>query len=81
MATRLTILMSSGSKKGTRIYVSLKNPGRRTPPGSTSGSLWGQIAVYRAFCITLENLINIPLNKKAVNKILSLHVPQKQGPY
>jgi hypothetical protein len=56
-SVRLKILMTSGSKKGTQIYFSLKSPGKRTPPGSPTGPLWRGRPVYRAFCISLKNLI------------------------
>ena len=66
MAPRFKILISSGSKKGTQIYFfSLKNPGKRT---LLPGPLWRKTTLYRAFCISLKNLIKIPLNKKAVRK-------------
>jgi hypothetical protein len=31
------------------------------PPGSPTGPLWREIIVYRAFCISLRDLIKIPL--------------------
>jgi hypothetical protein len=52
MAFKLKILMSSGSKKGTQIYLSFlsKSPGKRIPPpGSPTGPLWREIPVYKAF--------------------------------
>jgi hypothetical protein len=36
--------------------------------------------VYRAFCISLENLIKIPLNKKALGKKRSFLFPQIGAP-
>jgi hypothetical protein len=62
--------MTPGSKKGTQIYFSFlsKIPEEEFPPGSPTGPLWREIPIYRAFCISLENLIKIPLNKKALRK-------------
>jgi hypothetical protein len=53
------ILMASGSKKGTQIYFSFlsKVPSNELPPGSPTGPLWRGRPVYRAFCISLKNLI------------------------
>jgi hypothetical protein len=51
--------MASGSKKGTQIYFSFlsKVPANEPPPGSPTGLLWRGRPVYRAFCISLKNLI------------------------
>jgi hypothetical protein len=59
MAPRLKILMVSGSKKGTQIYFSFlsKVLANEPPLGSPTGPLWGGRPVYRAFCISLKNLI------------------------
>jgi hypothetical protein len=59
MATRLKILMACGSKKGTQIHFSFlsKVPANEPPPGSPTGPLWRGRAFYRAFCISLKNLI------------------------
>jgi len=59
MAPRLKILMSSGSKKGTQIYFSFlsKVLADELPPGSPTGPLWRGRPTYRAFCISLKNLI------------------------
>jgi len=59
MAPRLKILMASRSKKGTQIYFSFnsKVPANEPPPGSPTEPLWRGRPVYRAFCISLKNLI------------------------
>jgi len=59
MAPRLKILMASESKKGTQIYFSFlsKVSENEPPPGSPTGPLWRERPVYRAFCISLKNLI------------------------
>jgi len=59
MAPRLKILMASGSKKGTQIYFSflLEVPANKPPPGSPTGPRWRGRPIYRAFCISLKNLI------------------------
>jgi len=51
--------MASGSKKGTQIYFSFlsKVPASEPPPGSSTEPLWRERPVYRAFCISLKNLI------------------------
>ena len=56
---RLKILMTSGSKKETQIYFSFlpKVPSNEPPPGSPTGPLWRGKPVYKAFCISLKNLI------------------------
>ena len=78
MAPRFKILISSGSKKGTQIYFfSLKNPGKRT---LLPGPLWRKTTLYRAFCISLKNLIKIPLNKKAVRKKRPPMFPKSGAP-
>ena len=72
MAPRIKILMSCRSKatKGTQIYFPFlsKVPADEPPPGSQTGPLWREIPVYSPFCISLENLIKIPLYKKAQRK-------------
>jgi len=70
MAPRLKILMSSGSKKGNQIYFPFlsKIQADEPRPGPPTGPLWREIPVYRTFCISLENLIKIPLHKKALRK-------------
>jgi hypothetical protein len=62
--------MSSGSKKGTQIYYPFLSqvPANEPPTVSSTGPIWREIPVYRAFCISLENLIKIPLNKKTLRK-------------
>jgi len=59
MAPKLKILIASGSKKGNQIYFSFLSevPANEPPPGSLTGSLWRGRPVYRAFCISLINLI------------------------
>jgi hypothetical protein len=56
---RLTILMTSGSKKGTQIYFSFlsKVLANKPPPGSPTGPLWRGRPVYKEFCMSLKNLI------------------------
>jgi hypothetical protein len=49
-------------------------------PGSPTRSLWSEIPVYRAFCILLENLIKIPLNKKALRKKRRAMFPKSRVP-
>jgi hypothetical protein len=70
MASIFKILMSSWSMKGTQIYFSFLSNNRTNepPPVSPTGPLWREILVYRAFCISLEDLIKIPLNKMALRK-------------
>jgi hypothetical protein len=59
MAPRLKILMASGSKKGTQIYFSFlsKVLENEPPPGSPTWPLWRGRHIYRAFCMSLKNLI------------------------
>jgi hypothetical protein len=59
VAPRLKILMVSGSKKGTHTYFSFlsKVPANETPPGSPTGPLWRRRPFYRAFCISVKNII------------------------
>jgi len=60
MIPRIKILMFSGSKKETRYTsLSLKIPANETPLGSLTGTLWREIPVYRAFCISFDNIIKI----------------------
>jgi hypothetical protein len=82
MASRLKILMASGSKKGTQIYFSFlsKVPTKEPPPGSPTGPLWREILVYRAFCISLKDLIKIPLIRRPQERSAHPRSP-KQGPY
>ena len=51
MASRLKILMSSGSKKGTQIYYPFLSrvPASESPPGSPMGPLWRELPLSRAF--------------------------------
>jgi len=59
LAPRLKILMASGPKKGSQIYFAFLSevPANEPPPGSPTGPLWRGRPVYRAFCISLKNLI------------------------
>jgi len=59
MTHRLKILMVSGSKKGTQIYFSClsKVPANEPPSGSPTGPQWRERPVYRAFRLSLKNLI------------------------
>jgi len=59
IAPRLKILMASRSKKGTQVYFSFLSKAltNRPPPGSPSGPLWREGPVYRAFCISVKNII------------------------
>jgi len=59
MAPSLKILMTSRSKKGTQIYFSFlsKVPANEPTPGSPTGPQCSGRPVYRAFCISLKNLI------------------------
>jgi len=64
MTPKIKILMASRSKKGTQMYFSfLSNiPANKPPPGSPTGPLWRGRPAYRAFCISLKNLIfQVPL--------------------
>jgi hypothetical protein len=80
MAPRLKILMPSGSKKGSQIYFSFLSKSYQTNPLQVpQQGPYGERAVYRAFCISLENLIKIPLNKKALRKKRP-SAPQKHMP-
>jgi len=66
MAPKLKILMSFGSMKGSQIYFSFhsKMPANECPPGFPTQPLWRQILVYGVFCISLKNLIKIPLIRR-----------------
>jgi len=59
MVTRLKIFMSSGSKKGTQLYFPFlsKVLANEPPPGSPTGPLCRERPIYRAFCISLKNLV------------------------
>jgi len=82
VAPRLKILMSSGSQKETQMYFffSLESPGKQTPSEFPKRALWREISVYTAFCISLENLIKIPLNKKALRKKRPSMFPKSGAP-
>jgi hypothetical protein len=75
--------MSSGSKKGTQIYFffSVKNPGKQTSSKFPNRATMKRDTHLQGICVSLKNLIKIPLNKNALKKKRPLHVPQKQGPY
>jgi hypothetical protein len=59
MAPRLKILKASGSKKGVQVYFSFlsKVPANEPTPGSPTELVWRGGPAYRAFCISLKNLI------------------------
>jgi len=59
MAPRLKIFMVSRPKKGTQIFFSFlsKVQANEPPPGYPTGPLWRERPIYRAFCISLKNLI------------------------
>jgi hypothetical protein len=82
MAPRLKISMSSGSKKGTQMYFffSLKSLGKQDPPSSPTEPLLGEMPLYVAFCISLEKLIKIPLNKKALREKGPSVFPKSESP-
>jgi hypothetical protein len=39
-----------------------------------------KLPIYRAFCICLENLVKIPLNKKALRKKCPSMFPKSRAP-
>ena len=82
MAPSLKILMSSGSQKGTQICFSfsLKNPGKQTPSRFPNGVLMDRDTHLQGICISLENLIKIPLNKKALRKKCTSMFPKSGAP-
>jgi len=82
MAPRLKIVMSSGSKKGTQIYFffSLKNPGKRTLSRLPNRVPMDRDTHLLGICISLENLIKIPLNKKALRKKCTSMFPKSGAP-
>ena len=57
-----------------------KIPANKPSPGSPTGPLWTEIPVYRSFCISLENLIKFPLNKKALKKKCPSMFPKSGAP-
>jgi len=58
--------MTSVSKKGTQIYYffSLESPSKLTPSTFPSGAPKREILVYRAFCVSLKELIKIPVIRR-----------------
>ena len=83
MAPRLKILMSPGSKKRTQIYFFFsikKNPAKRTPSGFPNRTPVERDTHLQGICVSLENLIKIPLIKKALRKKRLSMFPQKTGP-
>ena len=82
MASRLKILMSSGSKKGTQIYFSfsLKNLGKRTPSRFPNRVPMDRHTRLQGICISLKKLIKIPLNKKALRKKRTSMFPKSGAP-
>jgi len=81
-STRLKILMSSGFKKGTQIYFFFfsKIPTNEAPPGPPTWPVWREIPVYRAFCVSLDDLVKIPVNKKALRKERPTTFPKSGSP-
>ena len=78
MAPRLKILISSEPKKGTQIYFSFLS---KIPPNEPpTGSLRREIPVYGVLCISIDNLIKIPLNKKALRKKRLCMFPKSRAP-
>jgi hypothetical protein len=79
MAPRLKCPL--GPRKEPRYNFSFlsKIPANEPPPVSPTGPLWREIPVHRTFCISLENVIKIPLNKKALRKKRPYMFP-KSGP-
>jgi hypothetical protein len=82
MTPRFKILMSSESKKGTQVYISFLSelPAKEILPGFPTGPLWRDIIVYRAFCISLKDLIKIRLIKRTQERSAHPCSP-KQGSY
>jgi len=72
MAPRLKILISSGSKKGTRIYYpfSHKVPASKSPPGYPLGPAGREISACRAFLLLSQYICYC----------LSLRIPGKGAP-
>jgi hypothetical protein len=82
MASRLKILMSSGSKKGTPRYTILfcqKVQASESPPGSPVGPLWREIPVYRPF-LRLSWYISLTYLSGSAVKEPSLQVPVIESP-
>jgi hypothetical protein len=71
-----------GPRKEPRYTFSFlsKFPANEPSPGSPTGPIWREIPVYRAFCISPENLIKIPLNKKALRKKHPSMFPKSRAP-
>jgi len=82
MAPRLKILMTSGQRKEPRYTISIlsKVPANEPPPGSPAGPLWRETLIYRVFCISLKDLIKIPIIIRPQERN-SIHIPQKRCPY
>ena len=82
MAPRLKILMASGSKKGTEVYVSfsLKSPGKWTPSSFSNRAPMERYTHLQGICISLENLIKIPLDNKGPKERSALPHSPKVGP-
>jgi hypothetical protein len=57
-----------------------KVPVKEPCSGSPTGPLWREIPVYRAFCISIENLVKIPLSKKALRKKRPSMFPKSGAP-
>ena len=76
IAPRLKILMSSGSKKYTFLFLS-KVMANEHPPGSQRGPYGKRYPFTGPFCMSLESIIKIPQNKKIffLSKALSKERP------
>jgi len=69
MAPRIKKCPPGPRKEPRYIFTFLsKIPANEPPPGSPIGPLWREIPIYGVFCISLDNLIKIPLNKKALRR-------------
>jgi hypothetical protein len=88
MATRLKILMSSGSKKGTQInYTFLsKSHGKPIPSRFLNGPLWREIPAYRGFlhlslCISLTYLSGSTVKEPSLQVPPPMKTPRRKMPY
>jgi len=70
VAPRLKILMTSGSKKEAQKYCffSLKSPRKRTPSRFPSGAPMERDTHLQGICMSLKDLIRIPLKKAPIKK-------------
>ena len=84
IASRLKILMASGSKKGTQIYFSFfsKVLANQPPPGSPTGLLWRGRPICRSFCISLKKTPSFRFPSKGAPPQGSLHgIPYREMPH